>query len=98
MDTKYSISKKLVNVAIVLVFIGILTVSFGFYFKSGKTWANFRLHDDAKTIADDERCWPEMLSVHRRDGGSWFSWIYARYFARRVLAPLINWRRRCKFR
>ncbi|MEN8172253.1 MAG: glycosyltransferase family 2 protein [Chloroflexota bacterium] len=64
----------------------------------GRNWANFRLHDDAKTIADDERCWPEMLRVHRRDGGNWFSWIYARYFARRVLAPLINWRRRRKFR
>ena len=64
----------------------------------GHTWANFRLHDDAKTIASDERCWPEMLRVHRRDGGSRFSWIYLRYFARRLLAPLINWRRRNTFR
>ena len=65
---------------------------------AGHTWANFRLHDDAKTIAADERCWPEMLRIHRRDGGSWFSWIYFRYFIRRPLAPLINWRRRSKFR
>lgn len=64
----------------------------------GHVWANFRLHDDAKTIASDERCWPEMLRVHHRAGGHWFSWIYARYFARRALAPLINWRRRRKFR
>ncbi len=64
----------------------------------GQYWANFRLHDDAKTIAADERCWPEMLRIHQRDGGSWFSWIYARYFVRRMLAPLINWRRRRKFR
>lgn len=64
----------------------------------GNTWANFRLHDDAKTIAADERCWPEMLRVHRRDGGSYFSWIYFRYFSRRILAPLINWRRRNSFR
>ncbi|MBL7163892.1 MAG: glycosyltransferase [Anaerolineales bacterium] len=63
----------------------------------GHTWANFRLHDDAKTIAADERCWPEMLRIHRRDGGSWFSWIYFRYFIRRLLAPLINWRRRGMF-
>ncbi len=63
----------------------------------GKYWANFRLHDDAKTIAADERCWPEMLRIHQRDGGSWFSWIYARYFIRRLLAPLINWLRRRKF-
>ncbi|MFN2150020.1 MAG: glycosyltransferase family 2 protein [Anaerolineales bacterium] len=60
-------------------------------------WANFRLHGDAKTIAADELCWPEMLRVHRRDGGSYFSWIYVRYFVRRFLAPLINWRRRKMF-
>lgn len=64
----------------------------------GHTWANFRLHDDAKTITADERCWPEMLRVHRRDGGGYFSWIYLRYFARRLLAPWINWRRRNTFR
>lgn len=60
-------------------------------------WANFRLHSDAKTISADERCWPEMLRVHHRDGGSWFALIYARYIMRRLLAPLINWRRRKKF-
>ncbi len=64
----------------------------------GRRWANFRLHDDAKTIAADERCWPEMLRIHRRDGGRRFSWIYLRYYARRLLAPLINWQRRQKFR
>ena len=60
-------------------------------------WANFRLHGDAKTIAADERCWPEMLRIHRRDGGSLFSLIYARYFLRRMLSRLINWRRRRMF-
>jgi glycosyltransferase involved in cell wall biosynthesis len=60
-------------------------------------WANFRLHGDAKTISADERCWPEMLRVHRREGGSWFSWIYARYYLRRLLSPWINWRRRKLF-
>ncbi|MBC8332756.1 MAG: glycosyltransferase [Anaerolineae bacterium] len=67
-------------------------------YKPGRVWANFRLHDNAKTIAADERCWPEMLRIHRRDGGSLLSWIYLRYYARRALAPLINWRRRRKFR
>jgi len=57
-------------------------------------WANFRLHGDAKTIAADERCWPEMLRVHRRDGGGYMAWIYARYILRRILSPWINWRRR----
>ncbi len=39
------------------------------------TWANFRLHDTGKTVIADDRCWPEMLRVYRRDGGSWFSWL-----------------------
>ncbi len=64
---------------------------------TSQLWANFRLHDDAKTISADDRCWPEMLKVHRRDGGWWFSMIYARYTIRRLLAPVINWRRRKMF-
>lgn len=60
-------------------------------------WANFRLHDDAKTIAADDRCWPEMLRVHRREGGSVFSVIYAKYLIRRLAAPFITWRRRRMF-
>ena len=39
------------------------------------TWANFRLHDSGKSVAEDDRCWPEMVRVHRREGGSWFSWL-----------------------
>ncbi len=60
-------------------------------------WANFRLHGDAKTIAADERCWPEMLRVHRRDGGGYLAWIYMRYLIRRIFSPWINSRRRKKF-
>lgn len=40
-----------------------------------RTWANFRLHDSGKSVAEDDRCWPEMVQVHRREGGSWFSWL-----------------------
>jgi glycosyltransferase involved in cell wall biosynthesis len=59
-----------------------------------QTWANFRLHTSGKTMLDDDRCWPEMLKVHYRDGGSFFSVIVAKYYLRRLLAPLWNWRRR----
>lgn len=62
-----------------------------------KLWANFRLHDDAKSIADDIRCWPEMLEVHRRDGGSLFSLIYVRYIIRKLLGPIVRWRRKRMF-
>jgi glycosyltransferase involved in cell wall biosynthesis len=59
-----------------------------------QTWANFRLHTSGKTILADDRCWPEMLRVHYRDGGSFFSMIVAKYYIRRLIAPLWNQRRR----
>ena len=61
-------------------------------------WANFRLHSSGKTIAADDRCWPEMIRVHRRDGGNWLSLIVAKYYVRKVVAPLLNWRRRFQMR
>ncbi len=39
-------------------------------------WANFRLHGSGKSVVADDRCWPEMLRVHQREGGSRFSWLY----------------------
>ena len=59
-----------------------------------QAWANFRLHSAGKTIMADERCWPEMLRIHRRDGGSFFSIIVAKYYVRKVIAPVLRWNRR----
>ncbi|HXF86582.1 MAG TPA: glycosyltransferase family 2 protein [Anaerolineales bacterium] len=59
-----------------------------------QTWANFRLHTAGKTLVADDRCWPEMLRVHYRDGGSFFSVIVAKYYIRKLIAPLWNLRRR----
>ena len=61
-----------------------------------RLWAGFRLHTQGKTIAADDRCWPEMLKVHFREGGSWFGVLPAKYLLRKVVAPLINARRRRK--
>jgi glycosyltransferase involved in cell wall biosynthesis len=63
-----------------------------------RLWANFRLHMDAKTISADDRCWPEMLRVHYRDGGSWFSQIVLKYYLRKIAAPFIRYRRRKLFK
>ena len=62
-----------------------------------RVWANFRLHSDAKTISADDRCWPEMLRVHYREGGSPLSIIVAKYWVRKAAAPLIRLRRRRMF-
>ncbi len=61
-----------------------------------QTWANFRLHEGGKTIAADDRCWPEMLRVHYREGGSFLSVIVAKSYLRRLASPFWNWRRRRK--
>jgi hypothetical protein len=62
-----------------------------------QTWANFRLHASGKTIMADDRFWPEMLRIHYRDGGSFFSVLVARYYIRKIFAPVIGRRRRRLF-
>jgi glycosyltransferase involved in cell wall biosynthesis len=59
-----------------------------------QTWANFRLHFSGKTFLADDRCWPEMIRIHYRDGGSFLSVIVAKYYLRRLIGPVWNWRRR----
>ena len=57
-------------------------------------WANFRLHGDAKTIAEDDRCWPDMLRIHLRDGGSRWSALYVKYLLRKLAGPYLRWKRK----
>jgi glycosyltransferase involved in cell wall biosynthesis len=63
----------------------------------GAPWAKFRLHSDAKTVNSDDRCWPEMLRVHYRDGGSHFAPIVFKYYLRKIVSPLINLKRKRMF-
>ena len=62
-------------------------------YKPGEIWANFRLHREAKTITADDRCWPEMLKVHYRDGGKWFAPIVGKYYLRKLAAPILRLKR-----
>ena len=59
-----------------------------------QVWANFRLHGESKTIAEDDRCWMEMVQIHQRDGGRQVSMLTIKYILRKLLAPLVTWRRR----
>ncbi len=49
-----------------------------------RLWANFRLHGKGKSIITDDRCYPEMLRVYRREGGGWLSWLAIRWYVRRL--------------
>ena len=57
-------------------------------------WAAFRLHEGAKSIAADDRCWPEMLRVHYRDGGKKLSLLTLKYTVRKLVQPLWIWLRK----
>lgn len=57
-----------------------------------RPWANFRIHDLSKSRREAFRCWPEMMRVHFRDGGSRLSILYAKYLVRRVVEPIMPWR------
>jgi glycosyltransferase involved in cell wall biosynthesis len=55
-------------------------------------WANFRLQSESKSLTEAYRCWPEMMRVHFRDGGSYYSILYAKYILRRILEPIMPFR------
>lgn len=45
MDGNYSTSPRLKYSSLILIFIGVITIGFGFYVDSDKTWANFLLNN-----------------------------------------------------
>ncbi len=58
-----------------------------------RLWANFRLHGDTKTISEDDRCWPDMIKIHYRNGGHWWHPIVWKYWLRKIVAPYIRYKR-----
>jgi len=61
-------------------------------------WADFRLHGSGKSVVADNRCWPEMLRVHYREGGSWFSWLVIKAKLRPLLYAWMPLRLRVRLR
>lgn len=59
-----------------------------------RVWANFRLHGEGKSIIMDERCYPEMMRVYRREGGGRISMLAMRWLLRRLFYAWlpIRWR------
>lgn len=63
-----------------------------------KRWAQFRIHEEGKTIVNDDRCYPDMLRVLQREGGGWLSWMRLRYIARKMLYSWLPWKFRLRLR
>jgi glycosyltransferase involved in cell wall biosynthesis len=63
-----------------------------------KRWAKFRIHNEGKTIVNDDRCYPDMLRVLEREGGGWLSWLRLRMITRKVLYAWMPWKFRLRLR
>lgn len=61
-------------------------------------WANFRLHGQGKSTTMDDRCYPEMIRVYRREGGSRISLLAARWQLRRIIYAWLPLRFRIRLR
>lgn len=49
-----------------------------------RLWATFRLHVEGKSVRFDDRCYPEMLQVYRREKGHRLSLLWLRAKLRRL--------------
>jgi glycosyltransferase involved in cell wall biosynthesis len=63
-----------------------------------RTWANFRIHLESKTVLNDMLGWEDALRVHYRDGGSFWSVIVAKYHFRKLVFPILSARRKRRLR
>jgi glycosyltransferase involved in cell wall biosynthesis len=59
-----------------------------------RKWATFRLHDEGKSVLNDDRCYTDMLKVYARERGGGLSWLYLRATIRRLTYAWLPWRLR----
>lgn len=57
-----------------------------------RVWANFRLHNQGKSVLNDDQCYPDMLRVYQREAGKGISWLLLRSLVRRSLYAWIPWK------
>jgi glycosyltransferase involved in cell wall biosynthesis len=63
-----------------------------------KRWAKFRIHEAGKTIVNDDRCYPDMLRVLKREGGGWLSMLRMRMYVRKMFYTWMPWKFRLRLR
>jgi len=63
-----------------------------------RLWAQFRIHDQGKSVVNDDRCYPDMLRVYEREVGGWLSWLRVRAIARRLIYAWLPVNLRLKIR
>jgi glycosyltransferase involved in cell wall biosynthesis len=60
-----------------------------------RLWADFRMHDQGKSVKNDDRCYPDMLRVLEREtGNKGLSVMRARATARKLFYAWLPWRLR----
>jgi glycosyltransferase involved in cell wall biosynthesis len=59
-----------------------------------RLWADFRLHEAGKSVANDDRCYPDMIRVVERETGRKFTSLQLRYWARKTFYARLPWRLR----
>ena len=63
-----------------------------------RLWADFRIHNQGKSVVNDDRCYPDMLKVYEREVGGRLSWLRLRAITRRLFYAWLPWKLRARLR
>ena len=63
-----------------------------------RLWAKFRIHEQGKSVKNDDLCYPDMIRVYEREVGRGFSWLHLRAFVRRWFYAWLPWQLRARIR
>jgi glycosyltransferase involved in cell wall biosynthesis len=57
-----------------------------------RLWADFRMHQEGKSVVNDSQCYPDMLRVYQREVGHKISLLLLRSIVRRLLYAWMPWK------